>query len=78
LEPLHARLAANVFAAAKLFADDTLIAVLEPGRGRTKTRPVVGVYALPTSLSDRFARAMRIPSVRARSPRSISARSSDM
>jgi len=37
LEPLHARLAANVFAAAKLFADDTPIAVLDPGRGRTKT-----------------------------------------
>jgi transposase len=34
---LHARLAANVFAAAKLFADDTPIAVLDPGLGRTKT-----------------------------------------
>ena len=32
MEPLHARLAA-----AKLFADDTPIAVLDPGRGRTKT-----------------------------------------
>jgi hypothetical protein len=33
LEPLHTRLAANVFAADKLFADDTPIAVLDPGRG---------------------------------------------
>jgi transposase len=37
LEPLHARLAANIFASDKLFADDTPIAVLDPGRGRTKT-----------------------------------------
>jgi transposase len=37
LEPLHARLAANVFASGKLFADDTTIPVLDPGRGRTKT-----------------------------------------
>ena len=37
LEPLHARLAANVFASGKLFADDTPIPVLDPGRGRTKT-----------------------------------------
>jgi hypothetical protein len=37
LEPLHKRLAANVFASAKLFADDTPIPVLDPGRGRTKT-----------------------------------------
>jgi hypothetical protein len=37
LEPLHARLATNVFVSDKLFADDTPIPVLEPGRGRTKT-----------------------------------------
>ncbi|MEM7227164.1 MAG: IS66 family transposase [Pseudomonadota bacterium] len=37
LEPLHARLAAHVFASAKLFADDTPLPVLDPGRGRTKT-----------------------------------------
>jgi transposase len=37
LEALHARLAANVFASNKLFADDTPIPVLDPGRGRTKT-----------------------------------------
>jgi transposase len=37
LEPLHARLAANVFASGKLFADDTTLPVLDPGRGRTKT-----------------------------------------
>ncbi len=37
LEALHARLAANVFASRKLFADDTPIPVLDPGRGRTKT-----------------------------------------
>jgi transposase len=37
LEPLHARLAAHVFASTKLFADDTPLPVLDPGRGRTKT-----------------------------------------
>jgi transposase len=37
LEPLQARLAAHVFGATKLFADDTPIPVLDPGRGRTKT-----------------------------------------
>jgi transposase len=37
LEPLRARLAAHLFASDKLFADDTPIPVLDPGRGRTKT-----------------------------------------
>ena len=37
LEPLQARLAAHVFESNKLFADDTPIPVLDPGRGRTKT-----------------------------------------
>ena len=37
LEALHARLAANLFASTKLFADDTPLPVLDPGRGRTKT-----------------------------------------
>ena len=37
LEPLHQRLAENLFASTKLFADDTPIGVLDPGRGRTKT-----------------------------------------
>jgi len=37
LEPLQARLAEHVFASSKLFADDTPIPVLDPGRGRTKT-----------------------------------------
>ena len=37
LEPLQARLAAHVFASQTLFADDTPIPVLDPGRGRTKT-----------------------------------------
>jgi transposase len=37
LEPLHELLAKNVFASSKLFADDTPIPVLDPGRGRTKT-----------------------------------------
>jgi transposase len=37
LEPLQARLAEYVFASQKLFADDTPIPVLDPGRGRTKT-----------------------------------------
>lgn len=37
LEPLQARLAASVFSATRIFADDTPIPVLDPGRGRTKT-----------------------------------------
>ncbi len=37
LEPLHARLAAQVFGSTKLFAGDTPVPVLDPGRGRTKT-----------------------------------------
>jgi transposase len=37
LEPLQKRLAEHVFASKKLFADDTPIPVLDPGRGRTKT-----------------------------------------
>jgi Transposase IS66 family/IS66 C-terminal element len=37
LEPLQARLAAHVFGPDKIFADDTPIPVLDPGRGRTKT-----------------------------------------
>jgi transposase len=37
LEPLHQKLAEHVFGSQKLFADDTPIPVLDPGRGRTKT-----------------------------------------
>ena len=37
LEPLQARLAEQVFASQTLFADDTPIPVLDPGRGRTRT-----------------------------------------
>lgn len=37
LEALQARIASHVFASSKLFADDTPIPVLDPGRGRTKT-----------------------------------------
>jgi transposase len=37
LEPLQKRLAEHLFASQKLFADDTPIPVLDPGRGRTKT-----------------------------------------
>lgn len=37
LESLHQRLAAHVFASTEIFADDTPIPVLDPGRGRTKT-----------------------------------------
>ncbi len=37
LEALQARLAAHVFGSGKIFADDTPIPVLDPGRGRTKT-----------------------------------------
>jgi transposase len=37
LAPLHERLAANLKASGKLFADETRCPVLDPGRGRTKT-----------------------------------------
>jgi transposase len=37
LESLHERLGKHVFASDKLFADDTPLPVLDPGRGRTKT-----------------------------------------
>ena len=37
LQPLGKRLADQVFAAAKIHADDTPVPVLDPGRGRTKT-----------------------------------------
>jgi len=37
LDALHAQLCADVFASEHLFADDTPMPVLDPGRGRTKT-----------------------------------------
>lgn len=37
LEPLRDRLAEHVFSSQKLFADDTPIPVLDPGRGRART-----------------------------------------
>ena len=37
LEPLRDRLAEQVFSSQKLFADDTPLPVLDPGRGRTRT-----------------------------------------
>ncbi len=37
LDALHERLARHIFASSHLFADDTPIPVLDPGRGRTKT-----------------------------------------
>lgn len=37
LEALHERLAKNLLASDHLFADDTPVPVLDPGRGRTKT-----------------------------------------
>ncbi len=37
LEPLREHLAEQVFSSQKLFADDTPLPVLDPGRGRTKT-----------------------------------------
>ncbi|MER9420270.1 IS66 family transposase [Mesorhizobium sp. M0306] len=40
LEAPHERLAKNVFASDHLFAYDTPVPVLDPGRGRTKTGPL--------------------------------------
>jgi transposase len=37
LRPLHARLLARLKSSGKLFADETTVPVLDPGRGRTKT-----------------------------------------
>ena len=37
LAPLHDRLVAEITGSAKIFADDTPVPVLDPGRGRTKT-----------------------------------------
>ena len=37
LDALHEKLCAEVFASSHLFADDTPVPVLDPGRGRTKT-----------------------------------------
>ena len=37
LERLHERLVVHVMAGSRVFADDTTLPVLEPGRGRTKT-----------------------------------------
>jgi transposase len=37
LEPLYDRLLARILSATKIFADDTPLPVLDPGRGRTKT-----------------------------------------
>ena len=65
LEPLQARLAEHVFASQTLFADDTPIPVLDPGRGRTKTgrlrvyarddRPCRGQPIRPCAPPERFA-----------------------
>jgi transposase len=37
LKPLHERLVAEIMGSTKIFADDTPVPVLDPGRGRTKT-----------------------------------------
>jgi transposase len=37
LEALHGKLCADVFSSSHLFADDTPVPVLDPGRGKTKT-----------------------------------------
>jgi transposase len=70
LEALHDRLCKNVFASDHLFADDTPVPVLDPGRGRTKTgrlwvyareqRPWVGpeLYWLRLDLTDNAWRAI--------------------
>jgi transposase len=50
LEPLQGRLAAHVFGSDKIFADDTTIPVLDPGRGRTDCgfiRATIGLGAGP-------------------------------
>jgi transposase len=37
LKPLHERLVAEIMGSARIFADDTPVPVLDPGRGRTRT-----------------------------------------
>src|SRR5215813_3719537 len=51
LDALYERLCANVFASDHLFADDTPVPVLDPGRGRTKT----GGFGCTRVTSDRGA-----------------------
>ena len=43
LEPLWCLLRRHVMGSTRIFADDTLLPVLDPGRGRTKTGPAVGL-----------------------------------
>jgi transposase len=65
LEALHARLCKNVFTSDHLFADDTPVPVLDPGRGRTKTGRL-WVYAREQRGWRRTRTAGRCLSVRAR------------
>jgi transposase len=44
LRPLHERLLQRLRELPKLFADETTAAVLDPGRGRTKTGLLPWVY----------------------------------
>ena len=45
LRPVHERLLTALKRSTKLFADETTAPVLDPGRGRTKTRPAMGLRA---------------------------------
>lgn len=55
LRPLHARLLDELRASPKLSADETAAPVLDPGRGRTKTGPALGVCARRSTV-ERLAR----------------------
>ena len=50
LEALHERLCKNVFASDHLFADDTPIPVLDPGRGTDENRTTVGLCPRTTTM----------------------------
>jgi transposase len=74
LTPLYDLLVGTALSAAKLFADDTTLPVLDPGRGRTKTgrlwcyavddRPWCGPGARrPPTSTPRIARARALPGI---------------
>ena len=75
LEALHEKLCDNVFASDHLFADDTPVPVLDPGRGRTKTGRL-WVYAREQRAMGRTCTAGRGLSVCAGSEGGTTGRSS--
>jgi transposase len=71
LEALRMRLADHIFASDKLFADDTSIPVLDPGRGRTRTGRFWSMCAMTAPGPDRIRRrpsSFTVPTARGSGP----------